>query len=226
MQRGHTDRVYEAQLEAVRRNLIVMAGRVEEMIAHAVKALVERDVDLARRTISQDPKVNHCEVETDQLCMEILARRQPLASDLRFITLALKMVTDLERIGDLAVNISHRAIDMATEAPLKPWRDVPRMAGIVQSMVRDAIDAFVRSDANQAQAVIDRDVQVDEIYTHVIRELLGIMTADAASVERGIQVLSVAKVLERMADHATNLAEQVVFLVQGKDVRHLGNCVD
>ena len=115
---------------------------------------------------------------------------------------------------------------MATEAPLKPWRDVPRMAGIVQSMVRDAIDAFVRNDANQAQAVIDRDVQVDEIYTHVIRELLGIMTADAASVERGIQVLSVAKVLERMADHATNLAEQVVFLVQGKDVRHRGNCID
>jgi phosphate transport system protein len=225
-QRGHTDRVYEAQLEAVRRNLIVMAGRVEEMIANAVKALVERDVDLARSTIAQDPKVNHCEVETDELCMQILARRQPLASDLRFITLALKMVTDLERIGDLAVNISHRAIDMATDAPLKPWRDVPRMAAIVQSMVRDAIDAFVRSDANQAQAVIDRDVQVDEIYTHVIGELLRIMTADGGSVERGIQVLSVAKVLERMADHATNLAEQVVFLVQGKDVRHLGNSVE
>jgi phosphate transport system protein len=223
MQRGHTDRVYEAQLEAVRRNLIVMAGRVEEMIAHAVKALVERDVDLARRTIGQDPKVNHCEVETDELCMQILARRQPLASDLRFITLALKMVTDLERIGDLAVNISHRAIDMSSEPPLKPWRDVPRMADIVQSMVRDAIDAFVRSDAAQAQAVIERDAQVDAIYTHVIREILGIMTEDGSSVERGIHVLSVAKFLERMADHATNLAEQVVFLVQGKDVRHRDN---
>jgi len=218
--------VYEAQLEAVRRNLIVMAGRVEEMIANAVKALVERDVELARLTIAQDPKVNHCEVETDELCMQILARRQPLASDLRFITLALKMVTDLERIGDLAVNISHRAIDMASEPPLKPWRDVPRMADIVQSMVRDAIDAFVRNDAVQAQAVIERDVQVDEIYTHVIREILGIMTDDASSVERGIHVLSVAKFLERMADHATNLAEQVVFLVQGKDVRHRGNSVE
>ena len=226
LQRGHTDRAYEAQLEAVRRNLIVMAGRVEEMIAHAVKALVERDVELAKRTIAQDPKVNHCEVETDELCMQILARRQPLASDLRFITLALKMVTDLERIGDLAVNISHRAIDMASEQPLKPWRDVPRMAGIVQSMVRDAIDAFVRNDDVQAQAVIDRDVQVDEIYTHVVREMLGIMTGDAATVDRGIHVLSVAKFLERMADHATNLAEQVVFLVQGKDVRHRGKSVE
>jgi phosphate transport system protein len=210
----------------VRRNLIVMAGRVEEMIAHAVKALVERDVDLALRTIGQDPKVNRCEVETDELCMQILARRQPLASDLRFITLALKMVTDLERIGDLAVNISRRAIDMASEPPLKPWRDVPRMAEIVQSMVRDAIDAFVRGDAVQAQAVIDRDAQVDEIYTHVIREILGIMTVDGASVERGIHVLAVAKFLERMADHATNLAEQVVFLVQGKDVRHLNNSIE
>jgi phosphate transport system protein len=226
MQRQHTDRVYEAQLEAVRRNLIVMAGRVEEMIAHAVQALVERDVELAKRTIAKDPKVNHCEVETDELCMQILARRQPLASDLRFITLALKMVTDLERIGDLAVNISHRAIDLATEQPLKPWRDVPRMAALVQSMVRDAIDAFVRNDDVQAQAVIDRDVQVDEIYTHVIRELLGIMTQDAATVDRGIHVLSVAKFLERMADHATNLAEQVVFLVQGKDVRHPGSSVE
>src|SRR5690349_15277212 len=109
MQKGHTDRVYEAQLESVRRNLIGMAGRVEEMIAEAVKALVERDVELAKRVIKLDPKVNFCEVETDELCMQILARRQPLASDLRFITLALKMVTDLERIGDLAVNISLRA---------------------------------------------------------------------------------------------------------------------
>jgi len=226
MQRGHTDRVYEAQLEAVRRNLIMMAGRVEEMIAHAVKALVERDVDLAKRTIAQDPKVNHCEVETDELCMQILARRQPLASDLRFITLALKMVTDLERIGDLAVNISHRAIDLASEQPLKPWRDVPRMASVVQTMVRDAIDAFVRNDDVQAQAVIERDAQVDEIYTHVVRELLGIMTVDAATVDRGIHVLSVAKFLERMADHATNLAEQVVFLVQGKDVRHRGKSIE
>ena len=226
MQRGHTDRVYEAQLEAVRRNLIMMAGRVEEMIAHAVKALVERDVDLAKRTIAQDPKVNHCEVETDELCMQILARRQPLASDLRFITLELKMVTDLERIGDLAVNISHRAIDLASEQPLKPWRDVPRMASVVQTMVRDAIDAFVRNDDVQAQAVIERDAQVDEIYTHVVRELLGIMTVDAATVDRGIHVLSVAKFLERMADHATNLAEQVVFLVQGKDVRHRGKSIE
>jgi phosphate transport system protein len=203
-----------------------MGGRVEEMIAHSVKALVERDVDLARRTVLQDPKVNHAEVETDELCLLILARRQPLASDLRFITLALKMVTDLERIGDLAVNVSLRAIDMAKEPPLKPWRDIPRMADLVQEMVREAIDAFVRNDVEQAQAVIDSDARVDEIYTLVLREILGIMTEDASTVDRGIHVLSVAKVLERMADHATNLAEQVVFLIDGRDVRHRGGSVD
>jgi phosphate transport system protein len=226
MQRGHTDRAYEAQLEAVRRNLIVMGGRVEEMIANAVKALVERDVDLAHRVIAEDPKVNRAEVETDELCLQILARRQPLASDLRFITLALKMVTDLERIADIAVSISRRAIEMAKEPPLKPWRDVPRMAELVQAMVRDAIDAFVRSDAEQADAIIARDDEVDEVYTRVVREMLGIMTADADTVERGLHVLSVAKFLERVADHATNLAEQVVYLTRGKDIRHQTKLAD
>lgn len=224
--RRHTDRVYEAQLESVRRNLIVMAGRVEEMIAHSVQALVERDAELARRTIEQDAKVNFGEVETDELCLQILARRQPLASDLRFITLALKMVTDLERIGDLAVSISHRAIDMAGSPPLKPWRDIPRMADIVQGMVREAIDSFVRGDDAQARAVIERDESVDEIYTLVVTEMLGVMTADGANVERGLHVLSVAKFLERMADHATNIAEQVVFLIEGKDIRHRGKAID
>jgi phosphate transport system protein len=219
-QRRHTDREYEAQLESVRRNLITMAGRVEEMIASSVRALVERDVTLAQETIGQDAKVNQTEVETDGLCLQILARRQPLASDLRFVTLALKMVTDLERIGDLAVNIAERAIDMAGQPPLKPWRDIPQMADAVQAMVREAIDAFVQGDARMAQAVIDRDPEVDETYTRVVHELLGIMTHDVSTVERGIHVLSVAKFLERMADHATNLAEQVVFLVHGTDIRH------
>lgn len=224
--RRHTDREYEAQLEAVRRNLIVMAGRVEEMIAGSVKALVERDVSLAQQVIGKDAKVNRTEVETDGLCLQILARRQPLASDLRFITLALKMVTDLERIGDLGVNIAERAIDMAGQPPLKPWRDIPQMAEAVQAMVREAIDAFVQGDTAMAQAVIDRDPDIDETYTRVVHELLRIMTNDAATVERGIHVLSVAKFLERMADHATNLAEQVVFLVQGTDIRHQSSAAD
>lgn len=216
----HTDREYENELKRLRERLLKMAGRVEEMIADSVKALVERDVDLARRTIDADHLVNRAEVETDELCLQILARRQPVASDLRFLTLSLKMVTDLERIGDLAVNICERAIDLAQDAPLKPWVDVPLMASIAQGMVRDAIDAFIAGDADRAQSVIERDSSLDELYIRVFRELLASMISDPSKVERGIHAQSVAKWLERMGDHATNLAEQVVFMVKGKDIRH------
>ena len=217
----HTDREYENELKKLRERLLRMAGRVEEMIADSVRALVEQDVALARRTIEADHLVDRAEVEVDELCLVILAKRQPMASDLRFITLSLKMVTDLERIGDLAVNICERAIDLDQEAPLKPWVDVPRMASIVQAMVRDAIDAFVAGDAERAQSVVERDASLDELYTRVFRELLSTMLNDGSKVERGIHAQSVAKWLERMGDHATNLAEQVVFMVKGKDIRHL-----
>lgn len=217
----HTDREYESELEKLRKRLLEMAGRVEEMIADSVRALVDRDIELARRTIDADRLVNRAEVETDELCMVILAKRQPVASDLRFITLALKMVTDLERIGDLAVNICERAIDLAQDAPLKPWVDVPRMASLAQSMVRDAIDAFVAGDAERAQTVIERDKALDQLYIRTFRDLLAAMLNDASKVERGIHAQSIAKWLERMGDHATNLAEQVVFMVKGKDIRHL-----
>lgn len=221
MRKVHTDREYESELKKLRERLLKMAGRVEEMIADSVRALVERDVVLARRTIEADHLVNRAEVETDELCLVILAKRQPVASDLRFVTLSLKMVTDLERIGDLAVNICERAIDLAEDEPLKPWVDVPRMAGIVEGMVRDAIDAFVAGDVARAQSVIDRDRSLDELYIRVFRELLSTMLNDASKVERGIHAQSVAKWLERMGDHATNLAEQVIFMVKGKDIRHM-----
>jgi phosphate transport system protein len=217
----HTDREYENELKKLRERLLRMAGRVEQMIADSVKALVEQDVQLARRTIEADRLVDRAEVETDELCLVILAKRQPVASDLRFVTLSLKMVTDLERIGDLAVNICERAIDLGLDPPLKPWVDVPRMAGIVQGMVRDAIDAFVAGDVQRAQSVVDRDQSLDELYTRVFRELLSTMLDDGSKVERGIHAQSVAKWLERMGDHATNLAEQVVFMVKGKDIRHV-----
>jgi phosphate transport system protein len=216
----HTDREYENELQKLRERLLRMAGRVEEMIADSVRALVERDLALARRTIEADRLVDRAEVETDELCLVILAKRQPVASDLRFITLSLKMVTDLERIGDLAVNICERVIDLGQDAPLKPWVDVPRMGSIVQAMVRDAIDAFVAGDADRAQSVVDRDHALDELYTRVFRELLSAMLNDGSKVERGIHAQSIAKWLERMGDHATNLAEQVVFMVKGKDIRH------
>lgn len=220
--RAHTDREYEQELQDVRERLLSMAGHVEQMTATAIQSLVERDSDLARRTIEADKAVNRLEVETDELCMLILAKRQPMASDLRFITLALKMVTDLERIGDLAVNISERAIDLNQFPPLKPYEDIPRMAQIVETMVHDAIDAFVEGDAEKAREVIGRDEEVDRLYDDVFTELLEIMQGDAEKVRRGIHVMSVSKWLERMADHATNLAEQVIFMLKGKDVRHVG----
>lgn len=223
MTRVHTDREYDNQLRQVRDKLLLMAGHVEAMIAGAVKSLVERDVSLARRTIDNDHKVNQFEVDTDELCLVILAKRQPMASDLRFITLALKMVTDLERIGDLAVNICERAIDLASAPPARNDDDIVHIADLVQSMVRDAIDAFVHADDDKAQRVIDRDSEVDDRYHDVFRDLLQWMVTDPNTIERGIHLQSVAKWLERMADHATNIAEQVIFMVKGKDIRHVGH---
>ncbi|MCK6570635.1 phosphate signaling complex protein PhoU [Myxococcota bacterium] len=218
----HTDREYEAELQQVRERLLVMGGRVEEMIGNAVRAVGERDAGLARATIDLDHKVNRAEMEVDELCLRILARRQPMASDLRFLTLALKMVTDLERIGDLAVNICERAIDLRSETRLEGLDTLERMATVVQGMVRDAIDAFVHNDAERAQQVIDRDDEVDELYHVYFRDVLAVMVVGADNVERGVHVQSVAKWLERIGDHATNLAEIVIFMVKGKDVRHAG----
>ncbi|MBN1945143.1 MAG: phosphate signaling complex protein PhoU [Bradymonadales bacterium] len=222
MTKAHTDREFEGELQELRNQLLEMAGRVESMIADSIRALVQRDSDLAVRTIEADNRVDRDELEADDLCLRILARRQPMASDLRFITLALKMVTDLERIGDLAVNICERAIDLNQEPNLKPYEDIPRMAGVVQSMVREAIDAFVTGDVRKARAVVERDDELDELYHRVFRDLLHLMMKDPSGLERGIHIQSVAKFLERMGDHGTNLAEQVVFMVKGKDIRHPG----
>ena len=219
----HTDREYEDELRSLRKSLLLMAGRVEQMIAQSVQALLERDPDLARQTIEEDWKVNLAEVETDELCLLILAKRQPMASDLRFITLALKMVTDLERIGDLAVNISERAIDLAGEPSTVLHEGISQMAQIAQDMVSQSIDAFVNADAEKASAVIARDNEVDELYHRVFRDLLDQMLKNPAILQQGIHVQSVAKWLERMGDHATNLAELVVFMIKGKDIRHMGS---
>ncbi len=223
MARAHTDREYDNQLRQLRDRLLLMAGHTEAMIASAIRALVERDVTLARRTIENDHKVNQAEIDIDELCLVILAKRQPMGSDLRFLTLALKMVTDLERIGDLAVNICERAIDLSAEPPLGNYDDIIRTADLVQSMVRDAIDAFVHADDIKAQDVINRDDAVDELYHHIFRDILQMMLRDPNAITRGIHVQSVAKWLERIADHSTNLAEAVVFMVNGKDIRHVGH---
>ncbi len=218
--REHTNREYEHELHELRERMLHMGAQVESMIAGSVRALIERDSDLARQIIRQDLSVNRLEVETDELCLSIFARRQPVASDLRFLATALKLVTDLERIGDLAVNICERVVDLNQEPPLKPYISIPAMAEAAEGMVRDALDAFVREDVARARAVIDRDAVVDEYYAQLFREVLVYMMEDPHTIYRGIRLQAIAKYIERIADHATNLAEMVVFMVQGKDIRH------
>jgi phosphate transport system protein len=218
--RQHTDRDYEQELHHLREQLLVMGSRVEEIIGGSMRALMERDASLAKRMIEADRTIDRLEVELDGQCMQILARRQPVASDLRFITLVLKVVTDLERMGDLAVNISERVLELAGEEPLKPYVDLPRMANEVQSMLRDVLDAFVAKDADRARQVIDRDHVVDDLYSQVFRELLTYMMENPKNVYRATRLQSIAKYLERIGDHTTNLAEMVVFMVKGSDIRH------
>jgi len=216
----HTDREYEAELTAVRDNLLRMAGKVEEMISSAGRALTQGDIDLAKQTIVADGDVNGLEVETDEQCLLILAKRQPLASDLRMITLAMKMVTDLERIGDLAVNIGERVVAMGS-APNPALSDkFDRMTEAARSMIEVSIDAFIARDVSKARSVFHRDQEVDDLYRAITEEAQVSMQGDGEYVQRGIHINAIAKFLERIGDHATNLAELVIFLVEGKDVRH------
>ena len=221
-----TDREYDAQLHKLHDQLLLMGAKVEEMIANSMRALTERDSELARRMIEYDHQINRLEVEIDELCLRILAKRQPVASDLRLITTALKLVTDLERIGDACVNICERVVELNMEPTLKPYVDLPRMAETVQAMVRDALDAFVQADPERAREVVDRDRVVDAYYGQVFRELLTYMMEDPRNIYRAVRAQSIAKYLERIGDHATNLAEMVIFMVVGKDVRHLGSMGD
>lgn len=222
IQKRHTDREFDAELGRVRDNLLRMTGRVEQMIAESVRAVLEGDILLARRTIEEDHKVNRLELDTDDLCLIILAKRQPLGSDLRFITTAMKMVTDIERIGDLGVNISERALAMAGERPTAFASSLASMADLNQSQLREAIESFVGRDPDRAQAVCDRDDAIDKVYGEVVRDVQRTIQGDMAFLERGVHILAVAKFLERIGDHITNLAELVIFLVRGKDIRHIG----
>ena len=220
MVRAHTDRVYEAELRELKDKLLKMAGVVEDMIAQATAALIQGDNELARKTIEVDSRVNDLEIETDELCLIILAKRQPLAGDLRMITLAMKMVTDLERIGDLAVNISERVIALGTAPPPSVAARLSRMSEVGQQMIRDAIDAFVASDVAKARSVFSREQFVDDAFRELTMEMQQEMIRERDFVNRGIHLQACAKFLERIADHGTNLAEMVIFQVEGKDVRH------
>lgn len=218
--KSHTDLAYEAELRALRDRLILMGAKVEEMLASAMKALIDRDSELAERTMQRDSEINRLEVEIDERCLRVLARRQPVASDLRFITTALKFVTDLERMGDAGVNICERVMELNEEPPLKPYQNLSDMAEATLSMLREALDAFVDNDAERAQLVIERDTTVDAYYAQIFRELLTYMMENPRNIYRATRAQSIAKYLERVADHTTNLAELVVFMSHGKDIRH------
>ena len=211
---------FEDDLRTLKNRLLSMGALVEERARQAVQALMERRPELAEEVIAGDQEVNDLQIEIDDRCLKLLALQQPMASDLRLITAAMKINADLERIGDQAVNIAENAAQLLAHPPLKPWLDLPRMAEIAQQMTRDALDAFVRRDPALARNVLERDDEVDQLKDQNFRVLLTYMMADPGTIERALALILVARNLERIADHATNIAEDVIFLVEAKDVRH------
>jgi len=216
----HTDKAFEQDLRDLREKLLAIGAKVEANIADSVRALTERDSALAERVKASDSEVNRLEVEIDDMCRRILALRQPAASDLRLITTALKIVTDLERIGDLAVNIAERAIDLNQVPPLAPYVDTPKLAQLAQEQVKKALDAFVSADVAKAEEVLRGDDLVDTLFLKIFNELLAFMMEDSRNIRRATALMFIAKHLERVGDHALNVAEMVVYMVRGTDIRH------
>ena len=220
--RLHTDREYESELTALRERVLFMSASVETVLTEAVQAFQQRDPEKAREIAALDSKIDQLELDIDNACLHILARRQPVASDLRFITTALKVVTDLERIGDLAKNICERVEELGFTKLPAGAEQIEEMADISRNMLRDALDAFVAGDPQRAHSVPARDRRVDELYADMFPLLIQYMSGRPEQCDAAMRVLSIAKYLERIADHATNLSEMVIFMVEGEDVRHLG----
>ena len=210
----------DVELARLKDELARMAGLAEEAIGLAVKALVQRDAEIARQVIASDAAINALEIEVDELCLRTLALYQPEAKDLRFLVMALKIVNDLERMGDQAVNIAERTLELLKEPQLKPLIDIPRMAGIAQRMVKDSLDSFVRQDVELARSVCKRDDEVDKLDDQIFRELLTYMMEDSRTITRSVSLILVSRHLERIADHATNIAEDVVYLAEGRTIKH------
>ena len=211
---------FENAIQGLKTRLLNMGALVEERLHHSVQALMERRLDVAEEVIVGDGEVNDLQIEIDDRCLKLLALQAPMATDLRLITVAIKINADLERIGDQAVNIAENAVKILKAPPLKPLLDIPRMAEMAEQMTRDRLDAFVRRDAALARSVLARDDEVDLMKDQVFRVLLTYMMADPGTIERALSLILVSRNLERVADHATNIAEDVIFLVEAKDVRH------
>lgn len=220
MKRAHTDKTFEQELSTLRDRLLGMGARAEGMIAESVLSVAERDSKLAQHVIDSDAELNRMEVAVDELCAKILALRQPAASDLRLITTALKIVTDLERIGDLSVNIAERALDLNRSEAMPIYGDMPHLAELAQQQLKAALDAFVRADPDAAQKILGNDELLDSLFVKLFNELIGLMMEDSRNIRRATNLLFVAKHLERIGDHAMNIAEMTVYMVRGTDIRH------
>jgi phosphate transport system protein len=216
MERHH----FETDLQALKNRLLNMGAMVEERVHAAIQALMERNLEAAEAIAKSDEEVNALQIEIDDRCLKLLALQQPMASDLRLITSAMKINADLERIGDQAVNIAENAMKMLSAPPLKPIIDLPRMAEMAERMTRDSLDSFVRRDPALAREVLGQDDEVDRLKDTIFRVLLTYMMADPGTIERALALILISRNLERIADHATNIAEDVIFLVEARDVRH------
>ena len=221
MMEGHIYKAFDLELKELKERLLYEGGLVERAFQDAIKALLERRSEIAEKVIEDDDFINAKEVEIDEFCLKLLALRQPAARDLRFITTAIKINYNLERIGDLAVNVSERVLELNKEPRLKPYIDLPTMASIVQMMVKESLDAFVKEDVELALKVTRDDEQVDQLLDQIFRELLTYMGQDLRTITRATRLLFISKYLERAADHAVNIAELVIFMVEGKIIRHL-----
>jgi phosphate transport system protein len=213
-------REFDAELDELKTKILSMGSLVQDMVANSLSALTTRDSERAALVKDTDPKVDRFEMEIDDLAVRIIALRQPAASDLRHITAALKITTDLERMGDLAVNIAERVEELNLEPQLKPYIDLPRMVDEVQTMIKRALDSFVSGDTEVARQVLVSDEAVDNLNEQIFRELLTFMLGDTKTINRATRLIFISKYLERIADHATNVAEEVIYAVQGRDVRH------
>lgn len=211
---------FQEELEQLKTRLLEMGGLAEDRVRMAVDALVERDAALVDRVLSGDGPINQLHIEIDSRCFKLIALHQPMAVDLRSIVSAVKINTDLERVGDLAINIAEAVRRYLRHPPVKELIDIPRMADIAQAMLRDALDAYVRRDVDLAHRVLNEDDKLDALKTQVFRELLTYMLQDTSTIEPSLDLILISRHLERIGDHATNIAEDVIFLVSAKDVRH------
>jgi len=213
-------RFFDTELETFRSHLVLMGETSIRQVRDAIKALVEADISLADRVVAADDEVDQLEIKIDDEAIRYMNLRSPVATELRFVIVGMKASHDLERVGDEASNIAKRAVKLAAEPPLKPYVDIPRMANIALEMLRDALDCFLHTDPDKAIAVIRRDAEVDAINRQLYRELTSFMVERPGNISRAIELMFISKSIERIADHATNIAEEMVFLAQARDIRH------